>query len=145
VNLALGEAQLSILWACLSSPRDGWSQRDLARALAVSPAHVSGLVEQLRSQGLLAGRRNLHDRRRQHWQLTPAGRERLQSLFEGLTDWATQLDSQLDLAELLTLTNRLSEVLSSGLPTGKLGDELHQDGSLPEASGVDPARKRGAA
>lgn len=77
-----------MLWACRRTPPGGLPQQELAAAMAVSAAQVSVLVEQLRRQGLLQGRRAQNDRRRQLWRLTPAGRARLQDVLADLSDWA---------------------------------------------------------
>lgn len=77
----LSPPQFSLLWACRYTRAEGSSQNELAGAMAVSPAHVSGLVEQLRRKGLLEGRRAAVDRRRQLWRLTPDGRDTLETLI----------------------------------------------------------------
>ena len=91
----LSEAQFSLLWTCRQAPAGGLSQSELSQALALSAAHVSGQVEQLRAKGLLAGQRSAPDRRRQLWQLTSAGQAQLDTLLEELLGWAEQLDRQL--------------------------------------------------
>jgi len=88
-------AGLSILWACRGAVREGMSQTDLARGLLLSPAHVSGLVEQLRRRGLLEGRRPAADRRRQLWRLTAAGETLCQGTAYHLTLWARRLEEHL--------------------------------------------------
>lgn len=105
----LSEAQFSLLWACRQSPPGGLSQNELAQTLALSAAHVSGQVEQLRMKGLLAGHRRAPDRRRQVWQLTDDGQQRFESLLDELANWFRELESSLspprraDLADLLRL------------------------------------------
>jgi len=87
----LSPPQFSLLWACRHARAEGFSQNQLAGVMAVSPAHVSGLVEQLRRKGLLEGRRAAVDRRRQLWRLTPDGRDTLEALIADcsgrLDDW----------------------------------------------------------
>jgi DNA-binding MarR family transcriptional regulator len=105
--LGITQAQFSLLWACRQAPPDGLSQNELASGLALSPAHVSGQVEQLRAKGWLAGERRAPDRRKQVWQLTPEGDARLEAVLAALAQWAGQLDESLpanrrrDLASLL--------------------------------------------
>lgn len=108
-DLTAGE--FSMLWLCRRAPSSGWSQRELAEAMAVSPAQVSGLVEQLRRKGLLAGRRAESDRRRQLWRLTSDGQAKLRAVLADLTGWATELDqcwSAQEVDRLLAMLTRLS-------------------------------------
>jgi DNA-binding MarR family transcriptional regulator len=103
----LNEVQFSLLWLCRLAPADGLSQNELVAALAISPAHISGQVEQLRQRGWLAGQRAASDRRRQLWQLTPSGQNWLARLMAEDTDWANNLnqafcpENRQKLAELL--------------------------------------------
>jgi DNA-binding MarR family transcriptional regulator len=89
----LGAGQFSILWACHETP-SGAGQSALAEMLAVSPAHVSGLVEQLRGRGLLVARRPASDRRRQLWQVTPEGQLLVEKVLAELCDWAERLEGR---------------------------------------------------
>jgi DNA-binding MarR family transcriptional regulator len=61
------------LWLCAEAPAGCRGQGDLAGALGVSAAQMSGLVERLRQRGLLQVERLGNDRRRQVWMLTSAG------------------------------------------------------------------------
>jgi DNA-binding MarR family transcriptional regulator len=69
----LSEPQIEMLWACAKAPPGGRCQKDLAEDLAVSPAHVSGVVERLHAAGLLQYSVAEGDRRLRYWRLTPAG------------------------------------------------------------------------
>jgi DNA-binding MarR family transcriptional regulator len=82
----LSEPELALLWACTRVPAGGLSQSALAEQLAVSPAHISGLVERLSRLGLLRGRRADGDRRRHLCELTPAGVAAWQAVLRGLSD-----------------------------------------------------------
>lgn len=82
----LTEALFSLLWASGQAPRSGLSQSELAHRSGLSPAHVSGLVEQLRRRGWLAGGRAAHDRRRQVWQLTDEGQQTLDAACQRLAE-----------------------------------------------------------
>jgi DNA-binding MarR family transcriptional regulator len=77
--VGLGEAEFRLLWALAASPKGdaGASpgQSELAVALAGSPAQVSGLVERLRSQGLIQSGSIGGDRRRSAWRLTNSGEQ----------------------------------------------------------------------
>lgn len=131
----LTDAEFSMLWSCAAAPAGGVSQKELAAALAVSPAHVSGLVEQLRGKGLLRGRRAATDRRRRLWQITPQGRAELHSLLVRLGQWAKRMDEQADrLPEQLTpLIQRLASTVDPDADPG------------PDQTKVHPTGKRGAA
>ena len=78
----LCEPEIEMLWACAKAPADGCSQNELADDLAVSPAHVSGVVERLRIAGLLECAMVRSDRRLRLWQLTPAG----QAIWRAIRD-----------------------------------------------------------
>ena len=96
-------------------------QNDLASAMSVSSAHVSGLVEQLRARGLLVGVRPPEDRRCQVWHLTAAGRACLDAVVADSRDWATSLGRPMasgDGRALACLLDRLLEALQSGLGRG---------------------------
>jgi DNA-binding MarR family transcriptional regulator len=110
----LSQPQFSVLWACHDAPATGISQAELVDRLAVSAAHVSGIVEQLRCKGLLQPRRLAADRRRQVWTLTPTGQLAMATLASALGPWAEALHHALGTAEvqrLGALVERLSGVL----------------------------------
>lgn len=134
-DLGLSEAQVALLQACRRSPSSGSSQKELAERLLVSPALISGLVEELRQAGLLVGRRDVHDRRRQQWQLTPAGQGRLHAVLERVAGWASTSDLPLDLGDLLWRLEQLAAALAgrSNVPADS------------PWSGVGPGEQRGAA
>lgn len=80
---SLTGTEVQLLYRCASTP-DGIAQRELAAALAISPAQVSGLVERLRSRALIVGHRPAEDRRRQVWKLTGRGGEVFQEVMAGV-------------------------------------------------------------
>jgi DNA-binding MarR family transcriptional regulator len=69
----LTEQEFLTLWLCAEAPAGCRGQGELASALGVSPAQMSGLVERLRQRNLLQVERLGNDRRRQVWQLTAGG------------------------------------------------------------------------
>ncbi len=91
----LSDGQISLLWRCRGASGGGIKQRELAATLAVSAAHVSGLVEQLRERQLLVGQRQTSDRRCQCWKVTPSGGAAIASVLLELADWAAALDGRL--------------------------------------------------
>lgn len=128
----LTDSQFSTLVVCRYAPPDGLGQTDLARILAVSPALVSTVVEELRARGLLQGRRAAADRRRQLWQLTPAGQSLLAGVAADLTDWAAAMDRRVAPADLADLHRILEQLVNL----------LRQADALAAPQG--PARQRRA-
>jgi DNA-binding MarR family transcriptional regulator len=108
--LGITPSQFSLLWACRAAPAAGLSQNELAAVLALSPAHVSAQVEQMRAKGLLIGQRRAPDRRRQVWQLTSDGENQLQALLAALVAWAGQLEEGLSAGRRETLAALLAEL-----------------------------------
>jgi DNA-binding MarR family transcriptional regulator len=110
----LNDVQIALLWSISNHREGGACQNDLASAMSVSSAHISGLVEQLRARGLLLGARPAQDRRCQVWHLTPAGRACLDAVLADSRDWETSLDRQMapgDARALAGLLDRLLEAL----------------------------------
>ncbi len=114
---ALNPSQFSLLWACHQESA-GVGQRELAELLAVSPAHVSGLVEQLRRRRLLAGHRPAADRRRQLWRLTPLGRETVETVLTELRSWSAELERHLP-SDASRALERLVDQLSAAVATAR--------------------------
>jgi DNA-binding MarR family transcriptional regulator len=111
----LNPSQFSVLWACFHQPA-GVGQSELAELLAVSPAHVSGLVEQLRRRKLLAGHRPSADRRRQQWRLTPQGEACVKAVRTALRTWVEGLERHLprDASRTLArLVDRVTEAVEA--------------------------------
>ncbi len=120
----LTEAQLSILWVCSKYTINGVHQANLAAALAISSAHVSSLVEQLRSRGLLVGSRAAPDRRCQTWRLTEMGQACLASVLADLAGKGKDLDQPIagqDRQAFLRLLDRLVDAFPSEPVRGGLG------------------------
>lgn len=91
-TVSLSDTELLAVWLC---DRGGRVQVELAAALGVSPAQMSGLVERLRSRGLVAMHRLAGDRRRQVWRTTAAGQVLLASAAEGLNELAAAISGTL--------------------------------------------------
>ncbi len=121
--LSISTSQLSLLWACHSAPPEGLGQNELADLLALSPAHVSAQVEQLRAKGLLIGQRKAPDRRRQVWQLTSEGDQRLEALLATLQSWAEQLEEGMSPDARTAITALLGD-LAAALE-GPQGNKCH--------------------
>jgi DNA-binding MarR family transcriptional regulator len=139
---ALGESEFALLWVCSQPSSDrleaeGPTQTELAHALDLSPASVSGLVEHLRSVGLLEGRRSTVDRRRQLWHLTDRGQEVVAQLLSELDGWALSLDRTFGGEEQASLGRLLGDLLRAVTPAISVAA-----GELPSGS---PDIRRGAA
>lgn len=109
----LSESQLSLLWACLSASSEGLSQNELAQRLVVSPALVSGLVEQLRRKRLLTGQRDKADRRRQVWRVTASGRTLVQEILGAVAAWASRLDDRLGTRNVEFLAVMMAQLIGT--------------------------------
>jgi DNA-binding MarR family transcriptional regulator len=107
---SLAETEFLLLSACAEAEAqtDGAAQIDLARATGLSPAQISGVTERLREQGWIVSERSRHDRRRQHWRLTPEGRRLLTSACVELSELTPYLAARLSDAELATLERLLN-------------------------------------
>ncbi|MBX3415825.1 MAG: hypothetical protein KF708_24290 [Pirellulales bacterium] len=126
----LGESEFALLWACYRPASDrleaeGLTQIELSQLLELSPASVSGLVEDLRRAGLLAGARSTVDRRRQVWHLSEQGDALIRRLLEELSVWAATLDQTCDATQRESLAEALQRLLevdsparSAAAPTG---------------------------
>lgn len=83
-SAGLTETELCVLWSLYHYAPVLVSQRELAEHLQISTAHISVTVTELDHAELISGQRDPQDRRRQCWQLTPAGRQRLSIADTGL-------------------------------------------------------------
>jgi DNA-binding MarR family transcriptional regulator len=104
-----------VLWLCGRAAPNGVVQQELAAAVGVSTAQMSGLVERLRQHGLLASCRSDRDRRRQYWRLTAAGDALLAEIQteigERAGDWEAACSVQ-DRRAFLAVVRRLANVIA---------------------------------
>ena len=84
----LNDSELLVVWLCNDAGR---VQVELAAAIGVSPAQMSGLVERLGRRGLVAMNRLASDRRRQVWKTSPAGLTLLAQVAAPLESLAAEL------------------------------------------------------
>ncbi len=94
--LDLSDTELLVVWLCSGGGR---IQVELAGAIGVSPAQMSGLVERLRARGLVAMHRSAMDRRRQVWRTTPAGQTLLVEAARHLNELAEGISRGLSAEE----------------------------------------------
>jgi MarR family transcriptional regulator, 2-MHQ and catechol-resistance regulon repressor len=130
-HAGLSDAELLMLWLC--GDAHGMVQGELATAVGVSPALMSGMVERLRQRSLLEMQRSLVDRRRQVWRTTAAGRQVLADLRPVLARLAEQLRAALLPGDQQTLESLCLRLLTA------------VDALPPATSGLAPATKRRAA
>ncbi len=125
--IGLSDAEVLVVWLC--APR-GMVQGDLAIAIGVSPALMSGTVERLRQRGMIEMHRVPVDRRRQVWRTTEQGQHLLAALRPHLVELAQQMESRLPPAEL-ALARDLCE---------RLATAAHDISDLPTVPGVGKGR-----
>jgi DNA-binding MarR family transcriptional regulator len=145
----LNDAELLVIWLCAGGNSPGVVQGELAAAIGVSPALMSGTVERLRSRELITRHRSPIDRRRQVWQTTIRGHACLARLRERLAALSAALETRMtsdQQRETGTLCQRLASAAEAiGTP------ELPRTGGLqataPDADRPFPAMtiRQGAA
>ena len=150
VQRGTSEAEFSLLWACLEAPAIGLSQSEIAARLAVSAAHISGLVESLRRKGWLKRRASAADRRQRVWRLTPSGRTLLDAVLSDTCQWAAALEERMgkqQTASLTCLLDELAEALRGEEPCARSsGPHLRRFEPAPRAdilSNQPPGRQGG--
>jgi DNA-binding MarR family transcriptional regulator len=112
VNLTMQQLKVLIML----STTGGRSSQDLTRGLGVGPATVTGLVDRLVAQGLVARREDPHDRRVRLVEPTKSGRELIAKLEEaGSTHMRGLLDTldTDDLVALERIIHRLAEAAAA--------------------------------
>ena len=96
--------QLKTLMALFLAPdaetSSGLRVSDLARALAVTPATASALVDRLVERGLVERREDPQDRRQRRCRVSPAGQELLTGFFEAARSQTRAMLAVLGEAEL---------------------------------------------
>jgi DNA-binding MarR family transcriptional regulator len=125
----LTDGELLVVWLCSGTGR---VQGELAAAIGVSPAQMSGMVERLRSRDLIGMHRLAADRRRQVWRTSGAGQGILAQVAAGLQELSDAVASGASAAEqqsLEAICQRLVEAISS---SGNKSASL--------ARGADPTR-----
>lgn len=125
--LALSDSELLVIWFCRGAGR---VQVELAGAIGVSPAQMSGIVERLRSRGLVAVHRMARDRRRQVWRTSPVGQALLDDAAPRLEDLSRSFDDVLSPDEqqaAATICQRLAEMAGSSRGAAKASLSDSQD------------------
>jgi DNA-binding MarR family transcriptional regulator len=119
---SLTDSECLVLWACCEAPSEGQAQHNLAAVIGVSPAQLSGLLDDLAARGLIVGRRPAHDRRRQYWRLTPIGQTLVGELLVDIARWVENTEPMLD-TERLPLILQLSALAANASTASHRGKE----------------------
>jgi DNA-binding MarR family transcriptional regulator len=140
------DTEFFVLWLCDRFAPSGVVQHELAAAVGVSEAQMSGLVERMRQNGLLIGCRGEPDRRRQYWRLTAAGDERLARIRAVVGKWPVGAEtacSRQDQRALLQLVQGLAQDLAGAAATDGEGRAVI-DPRLSREADDEPASHRRA-
>jgi DNA-binding MarR family transcriptional regulator len=119
------------------------SGADLARAVRLSPATVTGILRRLEHRGLVSRRPGRSDRRQVKFSVTPACREVLEQEPSLLSDMFLERLSQLEdweQTQLLASLQRLASMME-GRSTGRGETAAEPAGEAPPAE-VSPLRAR---
>jgi DNA-binding MarR family transcriptional regulator len=100
---ALSDTEFLVLWLCERAGPEGIAQNELATAVSVSAAGMSGFVEKLRSRGVLESHRSPQDRRRQLWRPTKDGTRLLRDVCSALSKPTAVAGVAISLEEQRTL------------------------------------------
>ncbi|MCL4204347.1 MAG: MarR family winged helix-turn-helix transcriptional regulator [Pirellulaceae bacterium] len=132
----LSDTEFLVLWLCHQSGPQGLAQRDLAESLGVSPPLMSGLVERLRQQKLLTGRRCQLDRRRQLWCTDTEGCRLLTRICADLQQLVVSLDQSISAQQQQMLTTLLRSLAEANAAFSASSD----DGASGPTAVVSPLR-----
>jgi len=131
-TIELSDAELLVLWFCHGG---GQVQVELAAAIGISPAQMSGLVERLRLRELVAMHRSATDRRRQVWRTTAAGENLLGDIASHLDALAAAVQGGLSLTEQQTVESLCQRLVDA---VGQQGRRA--GGNAPRAGQQDEQR-----
>lgn len=132
----LNDAELLVIWLCAGGNSPGVVQGELAAAIGVSPALMSGTVERLRSRELIARHRSPIDRRRQVWQTTSRGQACLARLRERLSALAAALEVRMTSSQQRETRALCQRLANAAEAIGK--PELPPAGGLPSVPANTP-------
>jgi DNA-binding MarR family transcriptional regulator len=145
----LNDAELLVIWLCATGNTPGVVQGELAAAIGVSPALMSGTVERLRSRELIARHRSPIDRRRQVWQTTGLGQDCLARLRGRLAILAATLEQRMTSSqqrETQALCQRLTRAAEAiGTPELPLAGGSHSPPQDAAQAAVQTTFAQGAA
>ena len=99
--------------AQLDKANDGMTLGELSQRMMVSNGNVTGLVERLVSEGLIAREASREDRRVQMVKLTSAGRRTFRTMAKENGDWISEIFAGLDDKEIDALMQLLAKTKES--------------------------------
>jgi DNA-binding MarR family transcriptional regulator len=101
------------LMAQLDRARQGMTLGELSQRMMVSNGNVTGLVDRLVEQGLVARRRSPQDRRAQIVSLTAQGRRFFRAMARANGDWIAEIFADLSANDIETLMRLLAKAKAS--------------------------------
>ena len=108
--------------AQLDKTPDGMTLGELSSRMMVSNGNVTGLVERLVADGLIARKRAPNDRRAQIVRLAPAGRRAFRAMARAHEGWILEMLSDLKPSEIATLMGLLAKAKRSAARAVASGD-----------------------
>ncbi|MDW3223650.1 MAG: MarR family transcriptional regulator [Paracoccaceae bacterium] len=96
--------------AALRRAEDGMKMSDLSGVLRVSNGNVTGIVDRLEADGLVARKSVKGDRRAMHVLLTPDGRRKFDEMASVHELWVDELFSPIGAQGLNTVQTRLTRI-----------------------------------
>jgi DNA-binding MarR family transcriptional regulator len=133
----LSDTELLVVWLCSGGGR---VQVELAGAIGVSPAQMSGMVERLRSRGLVGMHRSAMDRRRQVCRTTAEGETLLARASNHLTEITAVVGTGLSETE-----QEKAQELCERLAGQGVGGRGQATGDKSQGSGVGQIARAAAA
>jgi DNA-binding MarR family transcriptional regulator len=110
------------LMAQLDKTPDGMTLGELSSRMMVSNGNVTGLVERLLADGLIARKAAPNDRRAQIVRLTPAGRRSFRAMARAHESWIARIFTDLKPAEMSALMGLLAKAKRSAADAVERGD-----------------------
>src|ERR1700722_2856143 len=110
------------LMAQLDKTPDGMTLGELSSRMMVSNGNVTGLVERLVADGLIARKAAPNDRRAQIVRLTPAGRRSFRAMARAHESWIARIFTDLKPAEMSALMGLLAKAKRSAATAVESGD-----------------------
>jgi DNA-binding MarR family transcriptional regulator len=112
--------------AQLDKMSDGITLGELSRRMMVTNGNVTGLVDRLVAEGLIARHASPKDRRVQIVKLTAAGRRTFRTMARANGDWISDIFAELDANDIEALMHLLaktkasaSKAIAAGEPNGR--------------------------
>ena len=110
------------LMAQLDKSPDGMTHGEVSSRMMVSNGNVSGLVERLVADGLIARKPAPHDRRAQIVRLTAAGRRVFRAMARAHEGWILEILSDLKPADISAMMSLLAKAKRSAARAVTSGD-----------------------